>query len=170
GGALGVTQMTQRQLRHTPPSRLTPAPTFPAAPVTRSAPVTRRHVLGAGAALAAASLAGCDLSTDPAGGSGGGAGDKGRTDKEAPMLAKLVKSGDLPPVEDRLPESPMEIEPVKELGVYGGSWQSVLLGAADTALLTRTIGYEPPLRWHPQWEGTIPNLAESVEASADGRE
>lgn len=41
--------------------------------------------------------------------------------KEAPMLTALVASGDLPPVEDRLPTEPLEVEPVREVGEYGGT-------------------------------------------------
>src|SRR5690554_3260461 len=42
---------------------------------------------------------------------------------EAPMLKEAVEKGELPPVEDRLPvpEDIMVIEPVDEIGVYGGS-------------------------------------------------
>ena len=29
--------------------------------------------------------------------------------KEAPMLAEMVKSGKIPPLEERLPENPLEI-------------------------------------------------------------
>jgi hypothetical protein len=39
---------------------------------------------------------------------------------EAPMLAELVKAGKLPPVDQRLPQNPMLIQPEKRIGVYGG--------------------------------------------------
>ena len=39
---------------------------------------------------------------------------------EAPSLAEMVAAGDLPPVEDRLPEDPMVIKPLGEIGKYGG--------------------------------------------------
>lgn len=39
---------------------------------------------------------------------------------EAPMLAKLVERGELPPVEERLPENPLTVKPYDGIGVYGG--------------------------------------------------
>ena len=47
--------------------------------------------------------------------------------KEAPMLAKMVKSGKLPPLEQRLPEKPLVEKPVSEIGKYGGK---LVLGTA----------------------------------------
>ena len=40
---------------------------------------------------------------------------------EAPMLAELVKAGQLPPVEERLPQNPVVVQPIDEIGKYGGS-------------------------------------------------
>jgi len=39
---------------------------------------------------------------------------------EAPMLRTKVAAGELPPVEERLPEEPLVIVPFKEIGQYGG--------------------------------------------------
>ena len=39
------------------------------------------------------------------------------------MLAELVARGELPPLEERLPEHPLVIEPIDEPGVYGGTWR-----------------------------------------------
>ena len=39
---------------------------------------------------------------------------------EAPMLAKLVAAGDLPPVDDRLPEVPKVHHLIESVGRYGG--------------------------------------------------
>ncbi|MFL2809099.1 MAG: hypothetical protein ACJ0DG_08605 [bacterium] len=47
--------------------------------------------------------------------------------KESPMLKKLVKSGKLPPVDQRLPENPLVESPVSETGKYGGK---LVLGTA----------------------------------------
>jgi peptide/nickel transport system substrate-binding protein len=41
---------------------------------------------------------------------------------EAPMLAARVAAGELPPVEERLPDQPFVLEPVSEVGVYGGTF------------------------------------------------
>jgi len=39
---------------------------------------------------------------------------------EAPMLAKMVASGELPPVEERLPKNPKVVEMIESIGRYGG--------------------------------------------------
>lgn len=41
--------------------------------------------------------------------------------REAPMLAELVRQGELPPVVERLPESPRVVEPLDAIGEYGGT-------------------------------------------------
>jgi len=40
---------------------------------------------------------------------------------ESPMLRTKVAAGELPPVEERLPENPLVIEPYEEIGQYGGT-------------------------------------------------
>jgi len=41
--------------------------------------------------------------------------------REAPSLAALVQAGRLPPVAQRLPQDLMVIQPVREIGRYGGT-------------------------------------------------
>ena len=134
----------------------------------------RRGFLGLGGAaafLTTASLTGCDLSTDPRqSGQGGSASERGLEAKEAPMLAKLVKSGDLPPLKDRIPAKPLVVTPTDRLGVYGGTWHTSLLGVADAVWMDRTIGYEGLFRWNPEFTEIVPNVAESHESSPDGTE
>jgi len=90
--------------------------------------------------------------------------------REAPMLAKRVKAGELPPVNQRLPRNPLLIKTVQRTGVYGGTWHMGLKGNRDHALLIRTMGYEGLVRWSPKWTKIIPNLAQSVKVSKDARE
>ncbi len=40
---------------------------------------------------------------------------------EAPMLAEKVTAGELPPVEERLPENPLVMRTLDKVGVYGGT-------------------------------------------------
>jgi peptide/nickel transport system substrate-binding protein len=47
---------------------------------------------------------------------------------EAPMLASMVAAGELPPVADRLPENPLVVRPIEEIGRYGGKLRRVLTG------------------------------------------
>ena len=44
-----------------------------------------------------------------------------RTFNEAPMLAAKVKAGELPPVSERLPDNPLVVVPLEEIGNYGGN-------------------------------------------------
>ena len=44
------------------------------------------------------------------------------------MLEAAVARGELPPVEDRLPPEPMVVEPVHEIGRYGGTWHRMMSG------------------------------------------
>ena len=45
--------------------------------------------------------------------------------QEAPMLAERVAAGELPPVDERLPDVPDVIEPTAEIGTYGGTIQLI---------------------------------------------
>ena len=134
--------------------------------------LTRRALLRNSAYIAVGvtattSLAGCSLfSTDPKNKPRTG-GAKGL---EAPMLAEQVKTGKLPPVAQRLPENPLVWKVTENFGVYGGTWRTAVTGPGDGPWLHRTIGNEPLLRWTRDFSGYMLNVAESLEASADGRE
>ena len=49
--------------------------------------------------------------------------------KESPMLAALVAAGELPPVDERLPEVPALFEPLESVGKYGGTLNSFSMDA-----------------------------------------
>ena len=88
---------------------------------------------------------------------------------EAPALAELVKAGKLPPVEKRLPEKPLVVDPVEEVGQYGGTWH--MLDADNTLGWTRqTVMVEPFLKWKRDASGFRPNLLESWEWNKDATE
>ena len=65
---------------------------------------------------------------------------------EAPTLKALVDKGELPPVEERLPEDPLVVLPIKSVGQYGGTWYRGWRGIKDFHCYGR-INYEPMLRW-----------------------
>lgn len=50
---------------------------------------------------------------------------------EAPMLADLVASGDLPPVGERIPVNPRVVTPPEEIGQYGGTLRRAFKGISD---------------------------------------
>lgn len=92
-----------------------------------------------------------------------------QTFNDPPMLADRIKSGDLPPAAERLPKVPMVVDTVERVGDYGGTWRTALLGGEDGAWQVRTMGYENMVRWTPEWDGWIPNIAESYTISEDSR-
>ncbi len=89
--------------------------------------------------------------------------------QQAPMLDELVASGALPPVEERLPANPLVVDPVENVGTYGGTWRSALRGGLDNAWIARTVAYDGLVRYDREWKEIIPNLAESWEVSEDSR-
>jgi peptide/nickel transport system substrate-binding protein len=134
--------------------------------------LSRRHLLQSTAFgfVALTSTSACDaLSTEPT--RKRAAADRRLRDKEAPSLAKLVRSGDLPPLKERLPTNPMVVKPVDRLGTYGGSWRmGVTGGSGSFSQLNRFQGYEGLVRWTPDWKPEpIPNVAESFEIGEQGR-
>ncbi|MEM7030363.1 MAG: ABC transporter substrate-binding protein [Chloroflexota bacterium] len=95
---------------------------------------------------------------------GGGASMSG----EAPMLADLVASGDLPPVDERLPVNPAVIPGLDGIGNYGGTFRRGFKGVSDRWGPTKMISegwtwYNPDLTVRP-------NIAESWEANEDATE
>src|SRR5512143_3240717 len=50
--------------------------------------------------------------------------------KEAPILKELVDKGELPALEERLPENPLVVD-AAEIGQYGGTWRRGFLGPSD---------------------------------------
>lgn len=53
------------------------------------------------------------------------------TFNEAPMLADLVSSGSLPPVDQRIPADPRVVTPLEEVGQYGGTLRRAFKGISD---------------------------------------
>ncbi len=85
--------------------------------------------------------------------------------KEAPMLAKLVEAGSLPPVDERLPMNPYIVDVAESIGKYGGNWRRAFNGVSDrwgpTKLNDRTLA------WFDKNLIMKPKLLESWEVSAD---
>ncbi|TVR60492.1 MAG: ABC transporter substrate-binding protein [Spirochaetaceae bacterium] len=89
---------------------------------------------------------------------------------EAPMLAAMVERGELPPLEQRLPEDPLVVEPIDTVGRYGGTMNSGLVGGGDDAWLYRTVLYDHLVSWDPEWTGVVPNIAREFVISDDATE
>ena len=82
------------------------------------------------------------------------------------MLAALVASGELPPVEERLPETPRVLE-VEEIGTYGGALQQVR-SLDESDWLAWVMTKEPLTIISPDLLRTLPNVAREFEVSDDG--
>lgn len=78
---------------------------------------------------------------------------------EAPMLADLVASGDLPAVADRLPVNPRVVTPPNEVGQYGGTLRRALKGISDRWGPTK-LNEEMAIEWDipdPDTVNLVPN-------------
>ena len=90
---------------------------------------------------------------------------------EAPMLRKQVEQGLLPPVQERLPEQPLVVEPYESLGRYGGydNPMRTITSATDACNEIQYMVYEPLLRFAGDGQTIVPNLVTHYELAADSR-
>ena len=91
---------------------------------------------------------------------------EGGTFNEAPALAEMVAAGELPPVEERLPQNPLIISVAEEIGQYGGTLRRGFLGPSDHNNYTRVV-YDALVRFSPTGSEVIPHIAAGWESSAD---
>jgi peptide/nickel transport system substrate-binding protein len=88
--------------------------------------------------------------------------------REAPQLAELVKQGKLPPLDERLPVTPLTLSPVNTIGKYGGrsrmqtSW---LAGFFEEG----QYGHSP-VRWVDDGMDIKPGLLDTWSANEDNSE
>jgi len=85
---------------------------------------------------------------------------------EAPMLAEMVAAGQLPPVEERLPDNPLVVAVDEEIGTYGGVIRRGFTGPGDHNNYTRW-SYDSLLRFAVDGSEIVPHIIESWEASPD---
>ena len=91
--------------------------------------------------------------------------DLGKPYNEAPALADMVAAGELPPVEERLPDEPLVWQPWEAIGNYGGrtNWASVAISVdIGNANRTDAVAYN--------MEGTalVNDAVKSHHVSSDG--
>lgn len=89
--------------------------------------------------------------------------------QEAPMLAEKAATGDLPPVDERLPENPRVIKALTdEQGVYGGDLRIGFQGSSpEWGFALFLAAWEGLVQWTPAFDGYENNLAESIDVSDD---
>src|SRR2546421_1440031 len=92
-----------------------------------------------------------------------------KTFNEAPMLADLVKQGKLPPVEQRVPQEPLVLKPVREIGRYGGTWRRGFTGPGDSENGNRIVSADKLLFWDYTGTKVMPSVALSWLLPEDGR-
>jgi peptide/nickel transport system substrate-binding protein len=144
----------------------------------------RGFLYGSAVAAGALMVAGCSGS-EPSGRAGGspagGAASKAKGSetkplatpssfKEAPSLAQRVKAGELPPVEERLPETPYVI-PHRwvEAGNYGGRLR-MIMGESNSAAIKEYMYGHSLLRFLNDGLDIGPGLVESWESNEDASE
>ncbi len=86
---------------------------------------------------------------------------------EAPALKIKVAIGELPPVEERLPEEPMVIAPKEEIGKYGGSIRTWALDPTVLGWDEVTLRAQALLNLTPDKTTVIPNIAKGWDLSED---
>ena len=93
-------------------------------------------------------------------------GNKITTFQQSPMLDALVAAGTLPPVEERLPDEPLVLQPAERIGEYGGT---MLSGSNGEAWAQEDLLREFPNTYGSDMEGVLPNVFLSWEVSADSK-
>jgi peptide/nickel transport system substrate-binding protein len=90
----------------------------------------------------------------------------GGTYNEAPMLADMVAAGELPPVDQRLPDNPLVEAVADQIGQYGGTLRRAFLGPADANNYVRVV-FDALVRYAPDGSKVIPHIASGWESSDD---
>ena len=93
-------------------------------------------------------------------------GNELTTFHQAPMLDALVADGTLPPVEERLPDEPLILQPADQIGEYGGTMVNVHEGNFD---FLEDLLREFPHVYGTDMQGIWPNVFIGNEASDDAR-
>jgi peptide/nickel transport system substrate-binding protein len=84
----------------------------------------------------------------------------------APMFEEAVKSGALPPVDERLPSEPLTQDVTDAIGIYGGTLRRGFLGPSDHNNYTRIV-YDALVRHAPDGGQVIPHIAKGWESNDD---
>jgi peptide/nickel transport system substrate-binding protein len=150
----------------TPPPAGAAAPTQPAAaaPPPTAAAAAKPAAAAAGKPDLGAlvgKLEGATIVTDPAA--------MPKTFKEAPMLADLVKAGKLPPVEQRVPQEPMVLKPLHEIGKYGGTMRRAFTGPADGENVNRVMATDKLLFVDYTGLKIVPSVAKDWKLEDGGK-
>ena len=86
--------------------------------------------------------------------------------QQAPMLKAMIETGELPPLEERMPTNPLVVEPLEEVGQYGGTWRRANTGPWG---ISARIGGDPLVTYDRDETTVIANLASEWEVSDGGK-
>ncbi len=84
---------------------------------------------------------------------------------ESPMTAAMVASGELPPIEDRIPAEPVVIVPAEEIGTYGGAMNFLTDGGSGWT--DNWFMYEFAAVLTPDLGAIVPNTLSGWDVNAD---
>ncbi len=93
-------------------------------------------------------------------------GKKIETFNEAPMLKVKVAAGELPPLEERLPEEPLVEDPVEAIGEYGGELRQLRMAWSPRIYHTQMLR-EFWLNYQPPYRELVPNVLKAWEQNED---
>lgn len=89
--------------------------------------------------------------------------------KEAPMPAEMVANGELPAIEERLPEEPAVVE-VDEIGIYGGTYVGAAFGPSSGQVDTEGLRFQSILTIEEDLKTFKPNLIKDYTVNEDSTE
>ncbi len=95
-------------------------------------------------------------------------GNKIEKFNQAPMLRLKVAAGELPPIEERLPEEPLVDKPLEEVGTYGGVLRTNMESMFRWAPTSNHVA-EYILNFDRKIENVVANIAKAWEFSEDGK-
>ncbi len=81
------------------------------------------------------------------------------TFNENPMFAEKVKNGELPPVEERLPEEPLVVTPYDGIGTYGGTLRGISISYESGTSEIMTWRHVNMIRYSEDLQTIVPDVA-----------
>jgi len=86
---------------------------------------------------------------------------------ENPMFAEKVKKGELPPVEERLPQEPLVVLPYDEIGQYGGKLHGACVGPGSGTSEFMAFRQANMVRYSDDCLTIVPNVAKEWKWNDD---
>ncbi|MBN1641644.1 MAG: ABC transporter substrate-binding protein [Anaerolineae bacterium] len=88
--------------------------------------------------------------------------------REAPELFVEVSEGKLAPLDERLTADPLILEPVNEIGQYGGTWRRASTGMGDVGANMERADQVCPFFWTRDATGVAPDMFSTLEIGDEG--